>query len=1571
MLSADSYRAPVLLFLKAKGSIKDHPGFVLYGNPPRWHKYDPGKHTDAGQTHYHAKKQLEVKAAQQIASEGSHGHDGTSPEDQVAKMKSLATEHQAKASASAAVTGWKKAMMAGKAPTKSQHDAMVALMATNRDKAKKIASEVVAAIGAEKYQALLDQAEGKAAKPAKSQASSQPESSAPAKPEPQKPAAKPKADPKPADPFAGDAIVHAMSKADAVEGKEAKTKAFLEALGKTGKPEVVDGDLSGDDVMHRAISPSDGKSAEHYAQQLLHGDLHVGSGFLASGIYAATGKDSHAHASFWAGTHHGGGQDSLIVAMQPKPGAVLKTRAELQKQLDAQFAGASEEGEKDLQRAIASKDKAAISKAIAKNHAIQVAHEFYSKDLARYAAAVGVDVITDFGETHGDSGEAVVVNRGAMRMSSQMSKPQDKNQGGVSAAPEAAKNPEPPAISPGLEKDLISWVADGKPDDAGALADIHDSLTPSQQEYLAEKASEHPSLSGWKSALLAGKSPTPEQHAAKIEHLQKDHEAVSVATKEVIDAIGPKKYLELVAPHHPEIQKSQALSGIDWDAHLLPESNTNAKSHNAKVKTIQEAAYKGDVAALQAMKFGSNTYGKKQAKLAKQAIRALGGRVSAKAAPASDGASPGIAAAMKMAQAKASTVDTRAPTLDGWKAALIAGTVPTVDQDNAAVTASEPDFQAAKKEIVAAIGNAKFNELTGKVGRQDAAPQAAGKDKAALGAPTFEGAKAALLAGKPPSPKQLDALGDASPQTLSNLISEAKKTHGPGKFGELMSLAHNLAEQNPKEGDVKTVNGHQYQLINGRWHRVDQDRGAAKQAGAAQQNAIPTVGKQAPIPPGASRVQGGKPAAPALSKEALIDGWHKAIEKGQAPTKEQAEAIESLSDDRKMEEFIAGASSLIPHDINWDDDKAINAAHDAADGKLRQLHSRGLKSQPSRAAKPAVMFVSPASASAPTADTAVSIEDWTEQPGTQKGSNPGGLYTDTSGQPWYVKFPKSEDHVKNELLAAKLYQAAGVAAPELQVISKGGKIGIASKWQDGLSKAGSDIKHADGALEGFAVDAWLGNYDSVGTGYDNLLKDASGKAVRIDVGGSLIFRAQGAKKTDFGNKVKELQTMLDSGKNTYAAAVFGGITPEQIEAGVAKVAAISEAQIKQMVDQFGPGDDAAKADLTKKLIARRKDLLKQYPEAAKKAVSAKLDPTALPVDPTQLPPLHDFHNWNGPGKGLSSKGHVNDANKKAEQDLFDFALKGNLVALKNYQFMARDKETGAPLGLKPISEHPSTHVKLYHSDLVAYLDQIANPPAPPKEFAPSDLAGLQSKSLGLVTHDVPADERLGFWIALGKLAHHEQFIPSKFSEVSLSAKAKSKELFHSLSKLTKRFVSRVQASGTYNDYFRDGHEKDSDGYSTDAIAQSVYQEAAEKPEGTTIYRWMNMPDTMVEQLLKTSPGTVFQNPGSMCTSMHPTATAHFGKHRMVIRYAHGAKAIDSFASGHYSGEEEITSLMGQRFVILRAEMQKELGGMQGKEGLELEVLMLPPDESYISNLADQVATTPHLTKSFILFLKAA
>ena len=620
----------------------------------------------------------------------------------------------------------------------------------------------------------------------------------------------------------------------------------------------------------------------------------------------------------------------------------------------------------------------------------------------------------------------------------------------------------------------------------------------------------------------------------------------------------------------------------------------------------------------------------------------------------------------------------------------------------------------------------------------------------------------------------------------------------------------------------------------------------------------------------------------------------------------------------------------------------------------------------------------PASATVTTKPALESADGW-PQTGPQGGSNPGGRFKDPSGQEWYIKLPASEAHAKNELLAAKLYEAAGIKVPELKLVTMNGKVGIASKWVDGMSKTKhpDELAMADGALSGFAVDAWLANWDVTGLGLDNLLVGPDGKAVRIDVGGSLLFRAQGSPKGGaFGNEVTELQSLVDPKMNPLSAALFGGMSKAAQEKSAERVLKVSDEQIAALVDQFGPGSAAERAALAQKLIARKAAIAAAFPGAkgAEKPKSAepakpKLDPTALPVNPNDLPPYHDFHNWNGPGKGLSSKAHINDANLKAEKDLHDFALKGNLVALKDYHFEAIDKETGASLGMKPISEHPSQHVKLYHSDLVQYLDAIANPPEPLRVSEGNDPAQFKPEKLGKTISTVQANKKLGFWVALGKLSKAEPFVKyfvGKEKPVSSAYKtqAKAKGIDH-LPKLARRFINRVQSSGSYNDYFRDGHDSDHDGYSTAAIASAVYSAASPKPAGTTIYRWQNMPESMVKQLLAAEPGLVFQNPGSMCCSMSPTGTSGFGQHRMVIHYAEGAMAVDSFASGSFTGEQEITTLMGQRFMLLSSEMSNNLGGI-GKKGLEIHVLMLPPDPDYVADLQQRAATTT-LKKSHRVF----
>ena len=221
-----------------------------------------------------------------------------------------------------------------------------------------------------------------------------------------------------------------------------------------------------------------------------------------------------------------------------------------------------------------------------------------------------------------------------------------------------------------------------------------------------------------------------------------------------------------------------------------------------------------------------------------------------------------------------------------------------------------------------------------------------------------------------------------------------------------------------------------------------------------------------------------------------------------------------------------------------------------------------------------------------------SADDW-HKVGKQAGSNPGGVFHDDAGVAWYVKLPKSSNIARNEVLAAKLYEAAGVAVPELKHVTVGGKLGIASRMVPGLEKlpagAGADVA---GVMDGFAVDAWLANWDVVGLEHDNLLVGPDGQAVRVDVGGSLVYRAQGEPKgAAFGSTVGELET-LTNGKNPQSSEVFGAISHAQLLAGIHKVASVSAASIDALCATFGPGDKAQKAALAATLKARQADLVK-------------------------------------------------------------------------------------------------------------------------------------------------------------------------------------------------------------------------------------------------------------------------------------------------------------------------------------------------------------------------------------------
>ncbi|MEO3860883.1 phage minor capsid protein [Acrocarpospora sp. B8E8] len=213
------------------------------------------------------------------------------------------------------------------------------------------------------------------------------------------------------------------------------------------------------------------------------------------------------------------------------------------------------------------------------------------------------------------------------------------------------------------------------------------------------------------------------------------------------------------------------------------------------------------------------------------------------------------------------------------------------------------------------------------------------------------------------------------------------------------------------------------------------------------------------------------------------------------------------------------------------------------------------------------------------------------QIGPQGGSNPGGLYEAPDGTRWYVKTQKSELHAANEIAAARLYTAAGILAPEIH--AGRGAPGLpdgpqaASRVIEGREASPDELRAP--AREGFGLDAWLANWDVAGLTFDNMLLADDGSVVRIDTGGSLLFRAQGEPKGDkFGNTVNEWLTLRDREQAEQAAQLFGGLTPAEQETALKRVEQVPPGEIRRIVRESGLPDSVADT-----LIARRTDLLKR------------------------------------------------------------------------------------------------------------------------------------------------------------------------------------------------------------------------------------------------------------------------------------------------------------------------------------------------------------------------------------------
>jgi hypothetical protein len=184
---------------------------------------------------------------------------------------------------------------------------------------------------------------------------------------------------------------------------------------------------------------------------------------------------------------------------------------------------------------------------------------------------------------------------------------------------------------------------------------------------------------------------------------------------------------------------------------------------------------------------------------------------------------------------------------------------------------------------------------------------------------------------------------------------------------------------------------------------------------------------------------------------------------------------------------------------------------------------------------------------------------------TQSGSNPGfWVEHSTSGDLYYFKTGNGQQNI-TEHVSSQLYKAAGIDTPEMNLVAgpefdqfvSSNNCWIKSKAIAGLESIENNPK---AAYEGFAVDAWLANWDAVCSG-NTLIKN--GTAVRVDFGGCLDFRARGQRKA-FENVVGELSTLLDSNINYESAQIFKNMTREDLISSLKRVQSVSNEEIQNI-----------------------------------------------------------------------------------------------------------------------------------------------------------------------------------------------------------------------------------------------------------------------------------------------------------------------------------------------------------------------------------------------------------------------
>lgn len=188
--------------------------------------------------------------------------------------------------------------------------------------------------------------------------------------------------------------------------------------------------------------------------------------------------------------------------------------------------------------------------------------------------------------------------------------------------------------------------------------------------------------------------------------------------------------------------------------------------------------------------------------------------------------------------------------------------------------------------------------------------------------------------------------------------------------------------------------------------------------------------------------------------------------------------------------------------------------------------------------------------------------------GSKDGGSNTGYYVvnKETGELFYAKVPNGGKQWLAEIAATKLYEAAGMDVPQIEIFtSPNGTKGVLSKFIPELQSLSSPHALANA---GFGMDVLLENWDAIGLCYDNTLITADGtKVVKLDNGGSFDYKAQGQNKP-FTAIPMELVTMLNPKTNPQAVDIYGTMSRTDMIASLEKAVSVDDAQMDAILKEY-------------------------------------------------------------------------------------------------------------------------------------------------------------------------------------------------------------------------------------------------------------------------------------------------------------------------------------------------------------------------------------------------------------------